>query len=70
MRVLWLQFLSEVKLFFRYKVSVFWTFFFPLFFMVLFALLNFGGETPIPMINYLHKLCTLNILSTRKTASS
>ncbi|MFB0564969.1 MAG: ABC transporter permease [Candidatus Aminicenantaceae bacterium] len=53
MHVLWLQFISEVKVFLRYKVTVFWTFFFPLFFMVLFALLDFGGDAPLPYINYL-----------------
>ena len=53
MRILWLQFISEMKLFIRYKVTVFWTFLFPVFFMVLFGLLNFGSGGNIRYIDFL-----------------
>jgi len=53
MNALWLQTLCEIKLFFRYKVTVFWTFLFPVFFMVLFGLLNFGTGSSIRYIDYL-----------------
>lgn len=38
------QFLFENRLFFRNKMNVFWNYIFPLFFLLLFGTLNFGGS--------------------------
>jgi len=44
MRTFFQQFLFEHRMFYRDKVSVFWNFFFPLFFLLLFGALKFGGS--------------------------
>ena len=52
MKLLINQIKIETKLFFRYKETVFWSFAFPVFFMVLFGLLGFGGDR-VKYINFL-----------------
>jgi len=52
MRVLLNQIKIETKLFLRYKETVFWNFAFPVFFMVLFGLIGFGGDR-VQYINFL-----------------
>jgi ABC-2 type transport system permease protein len=43
----------ETKVFLRYKESVFWNFAFPIFFMVLFGFLGFGGGDGVRYVDFL-----------------
>jgi ABC-2 type transport system permease protein len=43
----------ETKLFLRYKESLFWNFAFPVFFMLLFGLIGFGGGDGVQYIDFL-----------------
>lgn len=53
MNTFWQQTLAEVREFIRMKSTMFWTFMFPAFFILLFGFLNFGTSSNVRYINYL-----------------